>query len=336
MKIAIVGGGAVGITTALQLKDEFRNSDITVHAASFDDTTSHVAAGIFRVGTSYSGPTEELTRTWINDSWKYYDEIRKSRESAKAGIANMSCYMFANSRPQAVRNDWMERLFPVYRLIDETEFKIVGGEWKYGAYFETMITRCESFLPWARNKLQEKGVKFVEKEIQSFGELSDSHNLIMNCTGLASRELCNDKRVVPIRGQITRIRAPWIKTAFYGELDTYIVPALDGSVILGGSRGYDSNNKEVCSYEAAAIYDRSVKLLPSIKKAPILGHSVGLRPHRENNVRVEMEKMTKGNSNCTIVHNYGHGGYGVCTAPGTAKFAISLAKSAHTASGSKL
>lgn len=150
-----------------------------------------------------------------------------------------------------------------------------------------------------------------------------------------------------------------------------MIPALDGSVILGGSRGYDSANTNVCPYEAAAIWDRGVKLLPSIGKAQILGHATGLRPHRDANVRVEMERTTAGNSNCTvrievsfqarnlllykticekqvtnfgkidiscfqIVHNYGHGGWGVSTAPGTAKFAIGLAKSAHAASGSKL
>lgn len=62
MKIAVVGGGVVGLTTALQIQNELHNADITVIASSFDNTVSHVAAGIFRVGSSYSGPNEILTR----------------------------------------------------------------------------------------------------------------------------------------------------------------------------------------------------------------------------------------------------------------------------------
>lgn len=62
MKIAVIGGGIVGLTTATELKREFRNSDLTVFASSFSDTVSHVAAGIFRVGNSFSGPTEDVTR----------------------------------------------------------------------------------------------------------------------------------------------------------------------------------------------------------------------------------------------------------------------------------
>lgn len=58
----MVGGGIIGLTTALQLKSELRNAEVTVFASDFDNTVSHVAAGIFRVGSSYSGPTEQITR----------------------------------------------------------------------------------------------------------------------------------------------------------------------------------------------------------------------------------------------------------------------------------
>lgn len=64
MKIVIVGGGVVGLTTALQLNKNscFKNSDITVVAESYDELVSYVAAGIFRVGNDYSGPTKSITR----------------------------------------------------------------------------------------------------------------------------------------------------------------------------------------------------------------------------------------------------------------------------------
>lgn len=61
MKVAIVGGGIVGLSTALNLQNELRDVKITIFANSFQETTSHVAAGIFRVGTLFSGPTDEIT-----------------------------------------------------------------------------------------------------------------------------------------------------------------------------------------------------------------------------------------------------------------------------------
>ena len=35
-----------------------------------------------------------------------------------------------------------------------------------------------------------------------------------------------------------------------------------------------------------------------------------------------------------IVHNYGHGGYGVTSAPGTAKYAVKLARELHSSGSS--
>lgn len=63
LKIAVVGAGVVGVTTAVELKNNFRNANIDIVADKFDvNTTSFVAAGIFRPGTSFTGPNEEITR----------------------------------------------------------------------------------------------------------------------------------------------------------------------------------------------------------------------------------------------------------------------------------
>lgn len=63
MHFAVIGSGVVGLTTALELQKQFPNSNVTIVAEKFGvETTSDVAAGIFRPGTNFSGPTEEITR----------------------------------------------------------------------------------------------------------------------------------------------------------------------------------------------------------------------------------------------------------------------------------
>lgn len=86
-----------------------------------------------------------------------------------------------------------------------------------------------------------------------------------------------------------QVEAPWLKTFFYGELDTYLIPNCEGIVTLGGSRNFDSENLTWCPHESAAIRERCEKLIPSIGKAKTVDELVGLRPHRENNVRVEID-----------------------------------------------
>ncbi|KAL1402376.1 hypothetical protein pipiens_006122 [Culex pipiens pipiens] len=63
MHLCVVGAGVVGLTTGLELQRQFRNATVTILADRFEqDTCSDVAAGLFRPGTSFAGPTEEITR----------------------------------------------------------------------------------------------------------------------------------------------------------------------------------------------------------------------------------------------------------------------------------
>lgn len=119
------------------------------------------------------------------------------------------------------------------------------------------------------------------------------------------------------------MKAPWIKTFFYGEVDTYVIPGFD-SVTLGGCRQLDSYNLKVDKYDSLAIRERCESLVPSLKNADLVAERVGLRPHRDP-VRVEKETCNLSNGKrVKIVHNYGHGGYGVTTAPGTSIYAVQL------------
>jgi D-aspartate oxidase len=50
-------------------------------------------------------------------------------------------------------------------------------------------------------------------------------------TGMGAKKLCNDYKLVPIRGQVLKVDAPWLKMAYYAEYDTYILPGFSGSLI---------------------------------------------------------------------------------------------------------
>lgn len=63
LKIAVVGAGVVGLTTALELQKTFNNAQIDIIANEFyESTTSYVAAGIFRPSSNFNGPTPEITK----------------------------------------------------------------------------------------------------------------------------------------------------------------------------------------------------------------------------------------------------------------------------------
>lgn len=63
LKIAVVGAGVIGLTTALELQKTFNQAHIEIIANDlYENTTSYVAAGIFRPSSHFSGPTPEITK----------------------------------------------------------------------------------------------------------------------------------------------------------------------------------------------------------------------------------------------------------------------------------
>lgn len=61
--IAVVGAGVVGLTTATLLQDALPGTPVTLLADKFlQDTTSDGAAGIYRPGLQFQGPSPEVTR----------------------------------------------------------------------------------------------------------------------------------------------------------------------------------------------------------------------------------------------------------------------------------
>lgn len=62
-KVCVLGAGIVGLNTALLLQKEYPELRITLIADKInEETTSDGAAGIFRPGTSFQGPSEEITK----------------------------------------------------------------------------------------------------------------------------------------------------------------------------------------------------------------------------------------------------------------------------------
>ena len=54
--------------------------------------------------------------------------------------------------------------------------------------------------------------------------LSSGYDLVINCTGMGAQKLCHDSNMSPVRGQVLRVKAPWIKFCVFADNDTYVIP----------------------------------------------------------------------------------------------------------------
>lgn len=212
---------------------------------------------------------------------------------------------------------------PIYRRATEEELTLCPGGWKYGSFFTTLLVQCSEYLPWANNQFRQAGGRVIAEKIDSLYNLGENYDVVVNCTGLGAKFLCEDYKLSPVRGQVLKVKAPWIKTFFFGENNTYVIPGFD-AVTLGGCRQLDAYNLNPDKYDTLSIKERCEALVPSLKDGQLVAERVGLRPHRDP-VRIEKEiRTTSSGKRVKIVHNYGHGGFGVTTAPGTSIYAVNL------------
>ncbi len=71
------------------------------------------------------------------------------------------------------------------------------------------ISRCQYIyyfqMPLLFIRFEMLGGKIVKKTINSFQDVED-YDLVINCTGFGAKKLCVDHDLVPIRGQVFKVR----------------------------------------------------------------------------------------------------------------------------------
>jgi glycine oxidase len=86
--------------------------------------------------------------------------------------------------------------------------------------------------------------------------------------------------VHPVRGQIILMKfesRPFTRVISRGK--TYLVPRRDGHVLLGATQEHDAGyNKRNTAKGIADLFEKGVKLVPSIADAPVVTQWAGLRP----------------------------------------------------------
>ncbi len=306
--IAIIGAGISGMSTAYLLAD--RSYHITIYAAAFSpDITSNKAAAFW---FPYHIRNDKRGIEWCNTSYRYYQAFTKNNDT---GIS--MCRLLKVLRKGMVEEEpiWKE-FMPAgsYKVMDKdatdpTLEKVYD--------INVPLIETQIFLPWLQQQLVQKGVKIIQKKIDDFNELTDQFEVVINCSALGARQLCNDHSIIPVRGQVGLL-APGPSLPIYldNEMPLYIVPRKD-AIIIGGT--YEENEEAEITEPSTIerLLNNAYKVYPDLAKQQVIGSWAGLRPYRSD-VRVEIEPGKN------IIHNYGHGGSGFTLAFGCAEAVVKM------------
>lgn len=183
-------------------------------------------------------------------------------------------------------------------------------------------------VTFLHNRFRKLGGICHSKRVDNIENLAMDFDVVINCTGVESSKLVNDPHTYPIRGQVFKVSAPWIKQFVLSsgkEYSSYIIPR-DADVILGGTAQRNNWNLNVVDGDSQLIWENCIKMMPSLANAKVTGERVGLRPARTNDARLELEKVKLPHKDLWVIHNYGHGGSGITYSKGVAIDATKILK----------
>lgn len=326
VNVVVLGAGVVGLSTALNVQQVVPGARVTVMADKFyEQTTSYGSGGMF-IPSLRAFPNTDvgLLRKWFGASWKFYQELALGPEAGAAGAIVMSGYHLQNADFFPGDPLYKEFVFSCEDMT-ATEMKNMGFQnFRHAQKVTTIIIYMRKYMMWLRKKFEKNGGVLRQKHIRNLHELFGDYDLLVNCSGLGSRQLFGDTKVHPIRGHIVRVRAPWVKQWFHTDDDRYIIPG-ENLVGLGGLFQTGKDSETVDPLESQAIREKCERLFPAIKGAKVDHDWIGIRPGRERGVRLETEVLKVDGKSLPVVHNYGHGSHGVGCSWGTAVYAAKLA-----------
>ncbi len=304
MQITVVGAGVIGLTTALVLEEH--GHEVRIIAAGTNEATTSAVAGA--CWFPYRAGPPDRVAAWAAETRTWLEALAVDHS---AGVDLITGYeITADDSPTPPRPWWAANID-----VARAPAPVTGGPlaWRY----QSARIEPARFLAWLAGRLRGS----IER--RPVGALADEPgDLVVNCTGLAARELAGDDAVVPLLGQVVMTELGTVDGTITvtDERDPdaifYMIPRR-GELVLGG-----------CSLPwppgAPPEIDPGITRR-ILEQARALGLAVGdvkrvragLRPYRPE-VRIERAGR--------IIHNYGHGGAGYTLCRGCADAVALLAR----------
>lgn len=352
-KVTIIGGGVIGITTAIHLHrfgyqtelltlmradkmmgvldvpefaSIFAPALIAPHSVKMEDLDE-----VFALSQAEFAKLEPMLGDAIR--WQEHYELFAEKERPMPSYASLlkDAAPYGSSR----KHQRFER------ALDHD----ISGWVAHYLFVETPV-----YLPFLYREYQMIGGKIREEQANRQTIASMQADVVINCTGLWSRELFNDPDLFPVRGHLMLLHdAPFPAgdTHLFSynytppvteyPYDVYFFPRSATCPlemrgwILGGSREEPLQNGSSFWHAPEAsynvfegipepVYTFNEKILRILLGRHDIGDYertgyVGYRPGRRGGVRIELTSEF----GRPVIHNYGHGGAGVTLSWGCAE-----------------
>ena len=317
--IVVVGSGCIGLSIACQLVHAGYRGVSIITSAQTPNTTSDGAGALWRPYNAAPGQ-DDLLRDWGDATFRYLLSLYRRYPQRLTGITLCHGYETFVNPPTDVHPYWADTVIG-FRTVTYSELKSIGldgiadvdgtsqpprvrAEDEIAAFaYTSIVIDMTMYLPFITDELIRCGGTIITGKVQSLSPPYVRHDdqqsrriqralasasVIVNASGLAARELCNDKHVAPSRGYLVRIRQSAL-TFFVmsNDVPTYFFPRLNDTV-CGGTFDVGVNDTNFSEEIRNDILRRCAVILPDIADYQLVNEWCGLRPTRTA-VRCEIE-----------------------------------------------
>lgn len=288
--VTVIGCGVIGLTTAIHLERAGYSVKIVTNKLHFR-TTSAIAAAIWM---PFKAEPADLVNQWSLETYSIFKEMSKDP------ITGVSMVDFNYLLQEDISPDWKDAI-PA-EAIRKADKKELPKPYQYGYIARVPLIETPIYLEYLFDEFRGE---IIMDEVLSFEELRPEDGMVINCTGLGSRLLLEDKDLYPVKGQVVKVKRT--ENILYAADDHpdhffYIIPRKD-CIVLGGTAEAHQYNTSPSKAATQKIISNAQKIAPELKSSEIIIAETGLRPYRHS---IRLEKEPDKN----IIHNYGHGGSG--------------------------
>ena len=196
---AVIGSGVMGLTSARLLQDAGWNVTIYTKAMA-RHTTSNVAGGEWGPASAHDPEvSSDAFKSQLQFALRIAHHAHTNLGGADYGIRWMELYRPTNSLDDQDESEY-GHLYPYEGVMGPGEHPFPT---EFAKYTVTMMIEPATFLRRLTEDVHQAGGKFVIREFAESEELlSLPEPVILNCTGLGSRQLFGDEELTPAKGQL--------------------------------------------------------------------------------------------------------------------------------------